>query len=72
MIPESETSECPEFKFKSKIGNIFGNEKIFEEHSVKIYEIGPYFLSITKKNNLMKVSVNIYYLELMFILLNIF
>ena len=49
MTPESEISECLEFKFKSKIGNIFGNEKIFEEYSVKIYEIGPYFLSITKK-----------------------
>ena len=52
MIPESEISECLEFKFKSKIGNIFGNEKIFEEYSVKIYEIGPYFLSITKKNTI--------------------
>ena len=52
MTPESEISECLEFKFKSKIGNIFGNEKIFEEYSVKIYEIGPYFLSITKKNTI--------------------
>ena len=29
MIPESEISECPEFEVKSKIGNIFVNEKIF-------------------------------------------
>ena len=28
---------------KSKIGIIFANEKILEEHSVKVYEIDPYF-----------------------------
>ena len=42
MIPESEISECPEFEVKSKIGNIFVNEKILEEYSVKIYKIDPY------------------------------
>ena len=41
MIPESEISECPEFK--SNIGNIFVNEKILKEYSVKIYKIDPYF-----------------------------
>ena len=69
MIPESEISECPEFEVKSKI---FVNEKILEEFSVKIYEIDPYFHEhYTKKYKLIKMSVNIYYLELMFILLNI-
>ena len=43
MIPDSEISECPEFEVKSKIGNIFVNEKILDEHSAKIYEIDPYF-----------------------------
>ena len=43
MIPESEISECPEFEIKSKIGNIFVNEEILEEHSVKIYKIDLYF-----------------------------
>ena len=43
MIPDSEITECPEYKVKSKIGNIFVNEKILEEYSVKIYEIDPYF-----------------------------
>ena len=38
MIPESEISECSEYDFKSKIGNIFVNEKIREEYRVKIYE----------------------------------
>ena len=43
MIPESEISEYPEFEVKSKIGNIFVNEKILEEYSAKIYKIDPYF-----------------------------
>ena len=72
MIPDSEITECPEYEFKSKIGNIFVNEKIFEKYSVKIYEIDPYFYEhYRKKYKLMKMGVNIYYLELMFILLNI-
>ena len=41
MIPDSQTVECPEYEVKSKIGNIFLNEKILEEYSVKIYEIDP-------------------------------
>ena len=73
MIPGSEISECPEHEVKSKIGNIFVNEKILEEYFVKIYKIDPYFfMSITEKNyKLMKMGINIYYLELMFILSNI-
>ena len=72
MIPDSEIAECPEYKVKSKIGNIFVNEKILEEYSVKIYEIDPYFYEhCRKKYKLMKMGVNIYYFELMFILLNI-
>ena len=43
MIPESEISESLEYEVKSKIGNIFVNEKMLEEYSVKTYEIDPYF-----------------------------
>ena len=43
MIPDSEIPKCPEFEIKSKIGKLFMNEKIFEEYSLKIYEIDPYF-----------------------------
>ena len=43
MTQDSEISECPQREVKSKIGNIFVNEKILEEYSVKIYEIAPYF-----------------------------
>ena len=38
MNPDSEITECPEYKVKSKIGNI-----TLEKYSVKIYEIDPYF-----------------------------
>ena len=43
MVPHYEISKCPEHEVKSKIGSIFINEKIFEEKSVNIYEIDPYF-----------------------------
>ena len=44
MISDSEIIECTEYEeVKSKIGNIFVNEKKLEEYSVKIYEIDPYF-----------------------------
>ena len=43
MMPESGISECPEYEVKSKIRNIFVNEKILEEYSVKIYKIDLYF-----------------------------
>ena len=71
MIPESEMSECPEHEVKSRIGNIFVNEKVLE-----YYKIDPYcyehYKKKKKKYKLMKMNVNIYYLELVFILLNIF
>ena len=38
-----------EHKVKSKIGNIFVNEDILEEYSVKIYEINLYFSEDYKK-----------------------
>ena len=43
MIRGSEISKCSEHEVKLKIGSIFMGEKIFEEKSVKIYEIDPYF-----------------------------
>ena len=42
MVPESVISECPEHEVKSKIGNIFVNEKILKEYSAQIYKIDPY------------------------------
>ena len=49
IIPESEIPECPEHEVKSKIGNIFVNEKILEECSVQIYDIDPYFYEHYRK-----------------------
>ena len=43
MIPDHEISESIEDKVKSKIRRTFVNEDIFEEKSVRIYEINPYF-----------------------------
>ena len=73
MIPESEISEWQEFEVKSKIGNIFVNQKILEEYSVRVYKIDPYFYQHYKeKIEVDKNEPNTYYLELMYILLNIF
>ena len=73
MIPDSEISKCPEHEIKLKIGSIFVNKKIFEEKSVKIYEIDPYFYEhYKKKYKLTTMIKNTYCLELIFILLNIF
>ena len=72
MLPDSEISECPEHEVKLKVRNIFVNEKILKEYLFKIYRTDPYFYEhYGKINKLMKMGVNIYYLELMFILLNI-
>ena len=74
MIPDFEITKCPEHEVKSNIGTIFVNEKIFEEYSVKIYEIDPHFCEHCKKkttNKLMKMEVNTYCLVFIFILLNI-
>ena len=72
MIPDSEIPKSPEFEVKSKIGKIFKNQNLLEEYFVKIYEIDPYFYEhYEKKYKLIKMGVNIYYLELMFTLVNI-
>ena len=47
--PGSEISECLEHEVKSKIGNIFVNQKILEEYSGKIYEIDSYFYEHYRK-----------------------
>ena len=73
MIPDSEIPKCPEFEVKSKIGKIFKKHNPLEEYSVKIYEIDPYFYEhYEKKYKLIKMGVNIFYLELIIILVNIF
>ena len=59
--------------FRKKIGKIFKKHNPLEEYSVKIYEIDPYFYKhYEKKYKLIKMGVNIYYLELIFILVSVF
>ena len=73
MIPDSEIPKCPEFEVKSKIGKIFKNQNLLEEYSVKIYEVDPYFYEhYGKRYKLIKVDVNICYLELIFIFVSVF
>ena len=73
MIPDSKIPKCPEFEVKSKRRKIFKNHHLLEEYSVNIYEIDPYFYKHEKKKyKLIKMGVNIYYLELMFILINFY
>ena len=73
LIPQHEIYESIEHKVKSKIGTIFKKEKILEEYSVRIYEIDPYFYEHYKKKYKLTIMIkNTYYLELIFILLNIF
>ena len=56
MIPEFEIPACPEFEVKSKIGKLYMNEKVFQEYSVEIYEIDPFFYEHHKEK--MKVDKN--------------
>ena len=72
-IVDSEIPKCLEFEVKSKIGKIFKNHNPLEEYFVKIYKIDPYFYKhYEKKYKLIKMGVNIYYLELMFISINFY
>ena len=72
MIPDFEIPKCSEFEVKLKIRKILKNHKFIEEYSVRIYKIDPYFYKhYEKKYKLIKMGVNIYYLELMFTLVNI-
>ena len=72
MIPDSEIPQCSEFDVKLKITKILKSHKFIEEYSIRIYKIDPYFYKhYEKKYKLIKMGVNIYYLELMFTLVNI-
>ena len=73
MTLDSEIPKCPEFQVKSKIGKISKNHNPLEEYSVKIYEVGPYFYKhYQKKYKLIKMGVNMFYSELMFILIHFY
>ena len=72
MIPGYEIPEGPEHEVKSTIANIFANEKYFQNILLRFIKLILIFVSITKKKNkLTKMGANAYYLELMFLLLNV-
>ena len=73
MISESEILQCEEHIVKSKVQKIFANEKILEEYCVKGFKINPYFYKHfkKKKKKLIKMDLNTYYLDFMFIFLDI-
>ena len=63
MIPDSKIPKYPEFEVKSKIGKNFKKQN----------PLDPYFHEhCEKKYKPMKMGVNIYYLELTFILVSVF
>ena len=73
MIPDSEIPKCLEFEAKSEIEKIFEKHNPLQEYSAKIYEIDSYFYKhYEKKYKLIKMGVNIYYLELMFVSINFY
>ena len=50
MISDSEIPKCPECEFKSKKGKTFQNQNLFQEYSVRISEIDPFFYEHYGKN----------------------
>ena len=71
MIPDFEIPMCPEFEVKSKIGKIFKKHNFLEEYSVKIYEMILIYI-MKEKYKLTKMGANIFYFELIFILINFY
>ena len=67
MIPNSEIPKCPEFEVKSKIGKIFKNIIPLKNILLGFMKLIFIFMNIMKKNELIKMDVNTYHLELMFI-----
>ena len=73
MIPDFEIPKCPEFKVKSKIGKIFKNIIPLKNILLGFMKLIFIFMNIMKKKyKLIKMGVNIYYLELIFILVSVF
>ena len=68
MIPNSEIPKGPEFEVKSKIGKIFKNIIPLKNILLGFMKLIFIFMNIMKKKNeSIKMDVNTYHLELMFI-----
>ena len=73
MIPDSEIPKCLEFEVKLKIGKIFNKHNPFEEYSVNVYEIDPYFYEhYEKKIQVGKNGCKYILFRIIFVLVNAF
>ena len=73
MIPDFEIPKCPEFEVKSKIGKIFKNIIPLKNILLGFMKLIFIFMNIiNKKYKLIKMDVNTYYLELVFILIKFY
>ena len=71
MIPDFEIPKSPEFEVKSKIGKNFKNHNPFKHILLRFMKLILFlYKQYQKRYKLIKMGVNIYYLELMFILIN--
>ena len=70
MIPDSEITSCPEHEVESDKGTIFKNEKNLQENLSRFMKLILIIMSIIKKKY-KPITVSTYYLELIFILLNV-
>ena len=50
MIPNYEISKCPEHKVKSKIGNIFADEKILEQYCYDLQNRSLFLWALQRTN----------------------
>ena len=73
MILNSEIPICPEFEVKSKIGKSLKNIIPLKNILLRFMKLILIFMNIMKKKyKLIKMGVNKYYLELIFILVSVF
>ena len=64
--------QCPMSNLKSKVGKIFKNHNPHKNILLKPNKLTLIFINVMKKNKLIKMGVNIFYLELMFISINFY
>ena len=72
MITDSKIPKCAEFKVKLKIRKFLRTIIPLKNVLLRFIKLILIFINIIKKNKLIKMGVNVFYLELMFILINFY
>ena len=72
MIPDSKIPKCAEFKVKLKIRKFLRTIIPLKNVLLRFMKLILIFINIIKKYKLIKMGVNVFYLELMFILINFY